>query len=273
MKHYISVDMEGISGIANWNEMEKDVPRVNELMTNEVNAVIEGILSVNPHAEKILVCDSHDRGQNILPEKLNKKAILVRGTPRKNYMMVGIEEEFDLSYYIGYHSSAGTIAGAMDHTFSGATIREVRINDKMVGEFELNAGYAGAYGVCPALVSGDEAFCKEVECLNLGTLTVTTKIANTRFCATLFHPEVVHDELKKMAAQVVKLGPSAFKPVLFQTPYTMTVDFANSAKADMACLIPSVKRLTGTKVEFKTETYPDLYNMFEAVTVLAQSVR
>jgi D-aminopeptidase len=76
-----------------------------------------------------------------------------------------------------------------------------------------------------------------------------------------------------MASKVVRLGKSAFKSVLFESPYTVMVDFANSAKADMACLIPSVRRLTGTKVEYMADKYSDLYNMFEAITVLAQSVR
>jgi len=67
MRHYISVDMEGISGIACWKEMEHDVKRVNELTTAEVNAVIEGILAGDPGAEEILVCDSHAYGENIYP--------------------------------------------------------------------------------------------------------------------------------------------------------------------------------------------------------------
>lgn len=273
MRHYISVDMEGIAGIANWNEMEKDVKRVNDLMTQEVNAVIEGIIEGDPHVEEILVCDAHGYGDNIYPEKLNKKATLVRGTPRRNYMMVGIDSRFNLSYYIGYHCAAGTISGAMDHTFSGASVRELKINDHVVGEFELNAGYAGSLGVRVALASGDSHFCNNVISLKLGTLTVMTKIADTRFCSILFHPEVLWEELKNKAKESVKLGVSSFKPLLFDSPYTVTVDLTSSIKADMAALIPAVKRVSGTRVQYTVDNYGDLYNMFEAVVCLAGSAK
>ena len=273
MRHYISVDMEGISGIASWNEMEKDVKRVNDLMTQEVNAVIEGIIAGDPSAEEILVCDAHGYGDNIYPEKLNKKATIVRGTPRRNYMMVGIDSRFNLSYYIGYHCAAGTISGAMDHTFSGASIRELKINDQVVGEFELNGGYAGSLGVKIALASGDSHFCNNVASLKLGALTVMTKIADTRFCSTLFHPDMVSEELRTKATEAVKLGVSSFKTLVFNSPYTVTVDLTNSIKADMASLIPVVKRVSGTRVQYTVDNYPDLYNMFEAIVCLAGSAK
>ena len=271
MRHYITVDMEGVAGISNWKEMEKDEKRVNELMTAEANAVVEGIIAADPKAEEILVCDSHSAGQNIYPEKLNRKATVVRGIPRNNYMMVGIDKRFDFSYYIGYHSAAGIEKAAMDHTFSGASVRGVKVNGIVVGEFELNAGYAGSYGVGPSLVSGDENFCKSVEAAGLGTLTVTTKIAQTRFCSILYHPEVILDELKEKAEKAVKMGPASFKPLVFKKPYVLTVNLTNSVKADMATLVPDVKRISGTVVEYTAANYPDMYNMFEAIVALART--
>lgn len=270
MRHYISVDMEGVAGIASWEEMEKDVKRVNDLITAEVNAVIEGILTADPEAEEILVCDSHAWGDNIYPEKLPEKAEVIRGNPRRNYMMVGIDRRFDFSYYIGYHCAAGTEGSAMDHTFSGASICEVKINNKIVGEFDMNAGYAGSYGVPPVFASGDVLFCKDVDKLKLGTLTVPTKIADTRFCSRLYNPKRILKELKEKAEEAVKKGKKAFKPLVFKIPYTVTVTFPNTIKADMASLIPSVKRIEGRKVQYVADNYSDLYNMFEAIVYLAR---
>ncbi|MGB5874567.1 MAG: M55 family metallopeptidase [Bacteroidota bacterium] len=75
LKVFISIDMEGITGVVNWEDVRrdgKDYEYFRRIMTKEANAAIEGALEAG--ATDILVRDSHGSARNILPEMLNKKA-------------------------------------------------------------------------------------------------------------------------------------------------------------------------------------------------------
>ena len=68
LKVFISVDMEGITGVVNWEDVSrsgKDYDYFRRIMTLETNAAIEGALAAG--ATEILVRDSHGSARNILP--------------------------------------------------------------------------------------------------------------------------------------------------------------------------------------------------------------
>ncbi len=81
MNVYITMDMEGISGIttgdmarsgsAEWSH------RGRQQATDDVNAAIEGALAAG--ATRIWVQDMHDSGETILRERLNPRAELITG--------------------------------------------------------------------------------------------------------------------------------------------------------------------------------------------------
>lgn len=74
MKVYISCDLEGISGVVNSEQTHmgnKEYERARKLMTEEVNAAIEGALDGG--ATEIVVNDAHGEGLNILIEGLNPR--------------------------------------------------------------------------------------------------------------------------------------------------------------------------------------------------------
>ncbi|MBX8814654.1 M55 family metallopeptidase, partial [Ochrobactrum sp. MR34] len=66
--------------------------RARRLMTEEVNAAIEGALAGG--AEYILVNDSHGPMVNIIPEMLHPTAELILGRPKKFNMAAGLDESF-----------------------------------------------------------------------------------------------------------------------------------------------------------------------------------
>ncbi|MFH9392217.1 M55 family metallopeptidase [Streptomyces sp. NPDC017413] len=108
MKGLISVDMEGISGIVHSSETNPgryDYQRGRELMTAEANAVIAGVLDAEPTAE-VLVADAHGTFRNLLPERLDRRARLVRGKPRALNMLAGLDEGTDAALFVGYHVRA-----------------------------------------------------------------------------------------------------------------------------------------------------------------------
>ena len=71
---YISADMEGITGVANWEEVDHNKPayaQFQKQMSFEVAAACEGAIAAG--AKKIMVKDAHYSGRNIIPSYLPKK--------------------------------------------------------------------------------------------------------------------------------------------------------------------------------------------------------
>jgi len=169
MKVYISCDMEGISGVVAGKQTEgngEEYKRAQKLMTDELNAAIEGALAGG--ATEILVNDSHGHMRNILIEELNPKAQLISGSPKPLLMMQGIDASFDAAFFIGYHAQAGTAYSVLDHTYAGI-VYQVSLNGRPMGETGLNAALAGYFGVPVVLVSGDKLLVEEATAL-LGTV-------------------------------------------------------------------------------------------------------
>ena len=80
MKFFISVDMEGITGLPDHTFVDSNqhnYERARRIMTNEANAIIEGLLKKG--ATDILVNDSHSQMNNLLVEELNPEAMLITG--------------------------------------------------------------------------------------------------------------------------------------------------------------------------------------------------
>ena len=88
MKVFISADIEGIGGVALWDQARTSGPehrRASEWMTAEVNAAIEGALEGG--ATEVVVRDAHGRAGNILWESLHGRAKLISGWSAKPDMM------------------------------------------------------------------------------------------------------------------------------------------------------------------------------------------
>lgn len=153
MKIFISTDMEGIEGISSWNEMTTKEAWCAGLLKQELTYVISTLLA-HADIEEICICDSHSRGENLLYGSFSDERIThVKGYPRRNYMMEGLDESFDAVFLLGYHASIGSLNGGMDHSYSSSCIYRVRLNGREVGEVEINAYYAGMFGVPIALIS------------------------------------------------------------------------------------------------------------------------
>ena len=163
MKVFISVDMEGITDVANWEDMSrtvKDYDYFRRIMSNEANAAPEGALAAG--ATDVIVRDAHGSGRNILPDPLNEKARLARdwsGGPKG--MMEGIDESFVAAVFIGYHAKAGAKDALLEHTSSGS-VTDFSIKGISMPEAAYNALIAGSYGVPTVFVSGDRALCEQV---------------------------------------------------------------------------------------------------------------
>ena len=262
LKVFISVDMEGISGVIHWEDVSrsgKDYSLFRRLMTQEANAAVEGALKAG--ATEILVRDSHGSARNILPDLLHHEAVLLRdwsGGPLS--MMEGIDETFDAVIFIGYHARANTRNAVLDHTMTGA-IYDVVLNGKKMPEAGINAFIAGNFGVPIALIAGDLAVCKQAKELfgNVETVAVKEGVGNA---AKMLHPIKAQDLIRKKTTEALKRLKD-FKPFKLNPPYKMEVTYKAEERAENASWIPGAKRSGNTSVSFTSNDFMEVLKFFK----------
>jgi len=272
MKVFISVDMEGISGIVDGtmtSRKEPDYEKGRKLMAEDVNAAIEGILSRGP--AQITVSDAHGGMNNINPENLHREAVLVRGRPKPQSQMAGIDDTHDAAVFIGYHSKKGTMNGMMSHTYSGGTIESLIINGMEVGETGMNAAIAGYHGVPLVFVSGDLAVTREAKALDPSIEVAVVKEAIGRVAAKCLHPEKARELIKAGVANAIERRDE-FKPFTFQPPIILQIRFTNAKYADNAAFMPSATRLDGKTIQITQDDYIKAYHGFLTANMCAGSV-
>jgi D-amino peptidase len=254
LKIFISCDLEGISGVvasqAQTFDEGKDYGQARELMTGEVNAVIEG--AVEAGATKILVNDSHGSMRNILIEKIHPAAVLLTGSPKPFSMMQGISDEFDAAIFVGYHSRMGT-PGVLSHTISGC-VANIWINDILVGETGMNAGIAGFYGVPVVLVCGDNVVADEAKSLLPHVHTAVVKEAVGRYAAKCLPPAKAKKLLAKSTKEALKSIGEA-KLWLPGSPVTFKIEFTDSGLAEAAARMPYTKLEDPRTLSFTADDY------------------
>jgi len=270
LKVFLSVDMEGITGVV--NELETDPEHGGEAyqanrhrMTREANAAIEGCLAAG--AQEILVADSHWNFDNLIPEELHESATLLRGHPRPFSMLQDLDGSFAAALFVGFHAMAGTPRAILDHTFTGR-VRSVRVHDREVGETGLNAFLAGFYEVPVVLVTGDAAVCAEAKTLLPWIRMAQVKEALSSGAAKHLHPKRAADLIRSEAEKALRNVDQA-SALQAETPVGMAVDFKGTEHADLAEITPGVTRVGGTRIEFTAPDFREAFRTFYACVHLA----
>jgi len=277
MKLLISADMEGISGIVDWEQVTPGhveyQSRGRVLMTDDVNAAIQGAFESG--VDEVLVSDGHWNARNILLEELDSRAKLNSGSPSPFAMMQGIDDTPppEAVMLVGYHATAGTKKAILDHTWSDHRIRAVYLNDRLVGEIGLNAAVAGHYGVPVIAMTGDQHACEEGQALIGPALEIAVVKNATGQSAAQCLPlaEARHKICEAAARGVIKFregkAPPPFKAA---TPVRLAVEFVYTRHCDRAFLIPGTERVSGTRLEY---TAPDMiaaHRMFRALSTVSR---
>ncbi len=271
MKILIAADMEGITGVTNWDQVDPnhaEYPRFRKLMTGDINAAVRGVCDAG--VKEILVTDGHERGTNILLDELDPCSGLIRGDYSPLAMVQGIDTGVDGVIFVGYHARAGSQNAILDHTWSSRRVANLWLNDILVGEYGLNGAVAGHFNAPVIMLTGDQTTCAQATEL-LGPIeTVVVKTAVSRMAAICLPPQVTEELIQKAAIQAVKRlqageGP---KPFRVASPVHVTIDFNSSDQADQASLLPGSTRADGRRLTF---TAPDMlaaYYAFQAAVAL-----
>lgn len=270
MRLFISVDMEGISGVVHAEHTSRDGKeheRARKLMTEEANAAIKGALEAG--AKDVIVNDSHGTMRNILPDKLHPEAKLILGSPKKLGMMEGMDGNHDAAICIGYHTMAGT-DGILNHTFNSRVIRSISLNGEPFGEFGLNSLLAGYYGVPVVFVSGCNHTIAEEQSHIPAIHYAQVKRTIHRTSAENLHPSVACKQIKTGVKKALS-NKAAIPPYKLDTSsYDVVMSFLNTSMADAAEMLPTTKRVDALSVAFTSQDFLECYRMIRALTRIAR---
>ena len=276
MRLLISCDMEGISGIVDWEQVtpgKSEWERGRELMAGDANAAINGAFVGG--AEAVTVTDAHWHNRSLKLESLDARAYLNTGRPSPFAMIEGADAGDGLPYdalaCVGYHAMAGAKKAVLCHTWSD-NVRGVWLNGVAVGEIGLNAATAAHFNLPVIAVTGDQAACREAQEL-LGTEVeiAAVKMGLSRYAAECLPLPEAREKICEAVARAVtkfKAGPGG-KPLRVQTPVRLQVEFQYPHHADRAYLIPGLTRLSGTQLEYQSNDMITAMRAFRALVALA----
>ncbi len=236
MKAYVSIDLEGLPGIASTTMTSPDKTQFStavKVMTRISEFVSKRLLELG--FSEVYLADSHGLMTNIDYASVPDGVYLVQGYPRPYSMLTMLDGSFSAALFIGYHSAAGTTKGFLDHTMSGRVFYEVYVNGVKASEFLINSLYAREKGVPVILVAGDAHLRSEVETLSTNIVFVELKKGLSRYAAVYPSLNRVLDELDKgLRTAVDRLKSKHEFKILLQPPYTLAVKFRDNLVADVA---------------------------------------
>lgn len=268
MRALISADMEGATGVTCPNDCLPGTPswdRFRRLFTGDVSAVALGFFDAG--VEQVVVNEAHNSMRNILIEDLDPRIVLLTGHHKPHGMMQGIDSRPELVAFVGYHAGPG-VAGVLSHTFLGFEIYSVTLNGHAMSEGYLNAMMAAEYGARVALVSGDDATCRDAQSYAPAAQLVPVKEAIDRYSALCLPPARTGAMLRQAASDSVA---TAAVPQLPESPYRCEVEFVGTSSAAMAALVPTVTQTSPRQVAFQADRITDLYQCFMVVAQLGSS--
>ena len=266
MKIFISVDMEGITGVVQPAQLAPsgfEYGKAREWMTAETNAAIAGARAAG--ATEFVVADSHGNAQNLLIDQLPDEVRVVRGFPRPMSMMQGIDGTFAAAMFIGYHGSEWAVDAVRGHTFSSARLLGVKINGTEVSEGMFNAAIAGHFGVPVAFVSGDRLAVGQLQKVAAAAEGVVVKEGLGYHSAITLTPARAQALIREGVTRALgRLG--TMQPYRVTTPVDIEVGFKLTIDAERVSYIPGVTRVDAHTVR---ATLPDMLQVVKLTQIMS----
>ena len=265
-KVYISVDMEGITGVVTADQLSPagfEYQKFREAMTDEANVAIQAARE-NGGTEFVL-SDSHGNAENLMIDRLPEDVTIVRGFPRPYTMMQGLDSSFAAVILIGYHASTSNPVGVRAHTFSSARLTEVRLNGKPISEASFAGAFAGRYGVPVIMISGDDAAVAEAKS-QLGDIEGAVVKWNYGFhSARTLTPAAGKKVIAERVAAAMKRR-AAMKPLVLSTPVTVDVHFKSYRPAEVLSYLPIVERTDSHGIRYVGKDILEAARFIEFIT-------
>lgn len=274
MKVYVSMDAEGISGIYKLAQVmptDKGYERARRLMASDINAAAKGAFDAG--ATEFFVNDAHNSGDNLLIEQLDSRIKLCSGSDRPLTMAEGAQRKFDAALLIGYHARKGS-KGVISHSYAYGSMVEMKLNGKIISEYELIGHVCGYFGTPVIFLSGDDIVTADARKNVPGIYTVETKECIGNGSAVCLHPEVT----SRMISQTVKAAlenyaTDGIKPMKLAGIAKIEVRYTAESQARLAMGAPRTTRIDETTVAYTGSDYLEAYGAFLVGTSLAGGFR
>lgn len=225
LKVLFIADMEGIMGIADerltgsgsfeWKYYGR------KLYTEEINAAALGALQAG--ANEIILCDTHDIGRNTLTSQLMPWVKLspphIADSTIQGFQAMKRfydDNQFDAATLLGYHPKSGS-AGFFPHTIDTERNKEVKINEKPLGEIGLIAGICGVFNVPVVCITGDKHAVEEAK-------EIIPNIASAETKEQLHDGRVALKPISQAKTEIINavkkglLRRKSIKPLKFKEP-------------------------------------------------------
>lgn len=222
-KVYILTDLEGVAGVARWDQTGADTrgyPQACRLMTLELCACVEGILSAAPQAD-IWVWDAHGCGSIDL-ELFPRGARLLNNGPLPPPS--GLDSSFDGLFFLGQHAMAGTAGANLAHSYSSEHIARITLNGVEMGELGCRAALAGNLGVPTVFVSGDDKVAAEARALIPDIVAAEVKVGLAPQMALHLAPADARDLIRARAAEATATMRQIAPYVLPGPPFVQVIE-------------------------------------------------
>ncbi|WP_152185478.1 M55 family metallopeptidase [Segeticoccus rhizosphaerae] len=272
MRVYLSFDFEGVAGIVDWSQCRPGGEGYEigcRLVLGEVNAAIEGACAGG--ATEMVVKDAHGAMHNLDPAALAGRATYVSGRHKPLYMMEGLDESFDVVFFIGYHGSISGRSSTLSHTYNPEVFSEARVNGQLVGESGINALVAAHFGVPIGLVTGDAVTQQETAPFAPSAVQVVTKESATRFAAANLHPEdareLIHDAARA-AAERARAEELEVPPIA--TPVRLDLMVQTADMAEVGSWVKGAERIDTRVIRIETNDLLAAFRSFVAVNYLTR---
>lgn len=218
VNNVVGVPYEGLHrGTEQWEIARREAPR-------ELNAAADALFDAG--AATVALWDNHGGGNNIDPDDLDPRIELLHPEGPRLAFAAG---RFDAVCFFGYHAMEGTLGGVLAHTMNSKKVQFYRLNGRYIGEVDMDAYIAAAFGISSCFFAGGNIACSQAERAVPGISTVVTKTELSRNSAVFRDGgELLRDIRERIVPAVrnaPKPSPLSF-PCVFEKSFKRVEDAA-----------------------------------------------
>jgi D-amino peptidase len=279
MRVYISIDMEGVSGVTRWADVVttgQDYQRARSWMTADVNAAVAGARAAG--VTEFVVEENHGVEMlcNLVLDEIDPEVEVVRGQPRGGATTAAaLDETCDALLLVGHHAKVGDYPGVCAHTISYGDYQDVRLHGRSVSEGEIFATIAAQAGVPTVLIAGDDVVCAELQKVCPGIETAVVKRALSREAAAIVPPRRAQTIIAAAAQRAIeRLRAGEISAPDFSSPFEFEVQLrtplSDDARGTITQRFPEFRIVDDHTVAFQHAEMAMAYRMAAITQFLAR---
>ena len=232
-------------------------------MSMDINSVVKKLFEAG--AEKIYVKDFHRTGYNLLPELIDKRALIIHGYKKGPVFGIGSVYDAEAAMFIGMHASSGS-EGFLAHTFT-SRYNSMALNKRRVTELQLFTSSLYRYSINPIFFSGCPIACNEtIE--DIKGISVFPIIKNK---SGKVESDMCTSQLADMAADSLRNG--YVTPYILEPPYSAEIRMRDGEKA--AKKISDRWKINREKdtIQFTSKSFDEFYEKLIDITYLTPTLK